>query len=640
MCMTEIKKTLRWQGWRLDLLMLIGIVTLGAVLYAQTLTVPMYLDDSAQIIYNSDVLNLTSALDYLFTSARGLITLTFALNYYFGGAEVAGYHLVNIVIHLITACLVYLLLKRVFPTRLLLACGGALLFVAHPLQTQAVTYIVQRATCLAGLFFFLALYLYVRAREAEDKEKVSHWVYYVTALICGAVAVLVKQNTAVLPVALILFDRYFLPPGRLSSWRRLLLYVAPFALAPLWSGVSSLLVPFLSPEGIDNVGSVAKLVHLEHLSPLNYLVTEFSVIWLYLRLLFLPYGQALDYDLPIVASLWSWGSAIALFGIVVLLAAAFRWRDKWPVISAGILWFFLGLAVESTIIPLDPVFEHRLYIPMFGFALVVMGMCCYLSRRGAITVIVLITSALSVLTWQRNALWNDPLAFQEENLRQAPRNERVHLTLGNIYLKEGRLADAERSYQQALAINPAYVDVYVSFSKVYTTQYKYREAVDLLKEGLRRTPQDYRLYNNLAFCYTALGDYREAAAVLQQALRLQPESPELHFNLGVAYQRQGLLEQAIPEFRRAISLRFDVPMSYYFNLGMALLSHGAAGEALPVFQVCYRQNPNNPNVLYNLVIVYRELGDLASASRFTEQLQRINPGMARRLTLREKQGNN
>ena len=613
---------------------MIGIVALGVILYAHTLTVPMYLDDSAQIVNNSDVLNLPVALDNLFTSSRGLITLTFALNYYFGGAEVAGYHLVNIVIHLITACLVYLLLKRVFRSRLLFACGGALIFVTHPLQTQAVTYIVQRATCLAGMFFFLALYLYVLARESADGAKTRHWLFYAMALLCGALAVLIKQNTAVLPVALLLFDRYFLPPGRLPSWRRLLLYVAPFAVAPLWSGASSLLVPLFSPEGIDNVGSVANLVQLEHLSPLNYLVTEFSVIWLYLRLLFLPYGQALDYDLPIVASLWSWSSAIALLGIVLLLAAAIRLRHKWPVVSAGIFWFFLGLAVESTIIPLDPVFEHRLYIPMFGFALVVMGGFSCLPRRGAVTAIVLLTGVLAVLTWQRNALWNDPLAFQEDNLRQAPRNERVHLTLGNIYLKAGRLAEAERSYQQALAINPAYADVYVSLSKVYTTQYRYREAVDLLKEGLRHNFLDYRLYNNLAFSYNALGDFRGAAEVLQQALQLQPDSPDLHFNLGVAYQRQGLLAQAIPEFRRAISLRFDVPMSYYFNLGMALLSHGEPGEALPVFQECYRQSPNSATVLYNLAIVYQELGDLAMARNFAEHLRRVDPRMAQRLSSR------
>jgi tetratricopeptide (TPR) repeat protein len=226
------------------------------------------------------------------------------------------------------------------------------------------------------------------------------------------------------------------------------------------------------------------------------------------------------------------------------------------------------------------------------------------------------------------------LAFQEDNLRQAPRNERVHLTLGNIYLKEGRLVEAERSYKQALAINPAYVDVYASLSNVYATQKRYQEAVVLLREGLRHNAQDYRLYNNLAFCYNSLGDFRGAGEVLQQALRLQPDSPELHFNLGVAYQRQGLLEQAIPEFRRAISVKFDVPMSYYFTLGMALLSHGKPGEALPVFQECYRQNPDSAIVLYNLAIVYQELGDLVMARNFAGQLQRVDPGMARRLSSR------
>ena len=547
----------------------------------------------------------------------------------------AGYHLVNIAIHLLTACLVYLLLKRVFRSRPLLAFGGALIFVAHPLQTQAVTYIVQRATSLTGLFFFLALYLYVRAREAEDDSKrwggARHWLWYGTALACGALAVFTKQNAAVLPVALILFDRYFLPRGRLASWKGLLAYAAPFALAPAWSAANSILLPLLTEDAVFTTGSVARLAHLEHLSPLNYLVTEFPVMWLYLRLLFLPYGQALDYDIPIVASPWNGQSVMALLGILLLFAAAVKWRKKWPAVSAGILWFFLAQAVESTIIPLDPVFEHRLYIPLFGFALVLMGGLRALPRRIAPVLLLLAVGILGVLTWQRNDLWNNPQAFYEDNLRQAPHNERVLLGLANIYLRQGRLPEAEKLYKQALDINPGYVPVYTSLSNVYVAQRKFQEAVALLRNGLRYDPMDFSLYNNLGISYKALRDYPAATEALQAANRIYPESAEVHYNLAVAYQQQNLLDRSIAEYRRAIELKYDVPMKYYFNLGMVLLSNDQPREALSVFQSCYRANPSNPPVLYNLALAYRDLGDLPTARSFAAQLQRVSPGMASRL---------
>ena len=145
---TADNKTLRF-----DLTVIAGIVLLGSILYSNTLHVPWYMDDINNILDNQAVHSLGEAWQALFTSARGFVNLTFAVNYALGGDNVVGFHVVNIAIHLLTSCLVFLLLKRVFRRNGLFAVGGALIFLAHPLQTQAVTYIVQRATGLAALFF-------------------------------------------------------------------------------------------------------------------------------------------------------------------------------------------------------------------------------------------------------------------------------------------------------------------------------------------------------------------------------------------------------------------------------------------------------------------------------------------------------
>jgi tetratricopeptide (TPR) repeat protein len=326
--------------------------------------------------------------------------------------------------------------------------------------------------------------------------------------------------------------------------------------------------------------------------PLNYLVTEFTAIWIYLRLLFLPYVQALDYDLPIVATIWTWKNVVAFFGIAALLTAAAFLRKRLPQVSAGILWFFLGLAVESTIIPLDPVFEHRLYIPMFGFALVVMAAVSRLPRRGGLLAAVLLVGVLSVLTWKRNDLWNDPTAFYEDNLRRAPRSERVHLDLANVYRKQGRLDEAQRLYEHALEINPDYVLIHINLSMVYTAQMQQQKAVDILLEGIRRNPSHFKLYNNLGVLYNSMGQYAEAASVLQKGVMLEPYNATVHFNLGMALERLGRLNEALTHYRRSIELNYGDPASH-FNLGLALHRKGNLQEALQEFLVAARLNPNH-----------------------------------------------
>jgi tetratricopeptide (TPR) repeat protein len=623
-------------NWRINVSALVGIVLLGGLIYGHTLHVPWYLDDTRTIVENQSIHRIQEALQDFLVVKRGAANLTFALNYHFGGTSVVGYHLVNILIHLITSWLVFLLLKRVFRKRFLLAFGGSLIFLAHPLQTQAVTYISQRMTSLAAMFFFLALYLYILARESAIHQPIRHWLSYGAALLCGALAVLVKQNTAVLPAAIFLFDRYFLAGEKRLSTPHLLAYVVPFAAVPLWLAVDSLLVPLLVGGGIAHVGGVPNLVHLRNLSPINYLVTEFSVIWYYLRLLIIPYGQALDYDYPIVASIWTVKNLIAFLGIAALLTGASFLRKRLPLVSAGIFWFFLCLSVESTIIPLDPIFEHRLYIPLFGFILVVMAGFARLPRRAALIIGTSLICVLAVLTWQRNQLWNDPIAFYRDNLKRAPRSERVNLDLANAYRKEGRLAEALPLYQQALKINPDYVLIHINLSKLYVIQKDYSKAAAILQEGIRRNPSYYKLYNNLGVIYNMLGKFNEAAAYLQEGVQLEPDNATLHFNLGLALERLARYDEAIEHFRRAIALEYSNP-DYHFNLGLALYRNGNPRGALEAFLVAGQVNPAHADALFNAAMVSLELGDVATAQSLATRIQGLAPDMAQKIRLRIRQ---
>lgn len=512
------------------------IVLVSCLLYGHTLEAPFYLDDAGSIYDNKTVKDLGKAFGGIF-GQRGLATLTFALNYHFGGTNVVGYHLVNIAIHLACACLVYLLLRRVFPGRSLPPLFGALLFVAHPLQTQAVTYLVQRMTSLSALLFLLAMYLYVLAREklaaGISFRTPSHLSCYVGAMLAGGAAVLVKENAVVLPLALLLFT-WLCAPAEARAWRPLLRYLAPFLIFPALAIGGYLLVPFLSAPKFDTMGFSRHLRSMEGNSPLHYLATQCSVLWIYLRMLFLPYGQALDHAYPVSRELVTLKSVAGGGGLVGLMGLAWWLRRRQPAVAFAVAWFFLTLAVESSIIPLDPLFEHRLYLPMFGLAVLSATLLERLPGvRWQFGAVVLVIVPLAVLTWQRNALWTDPIAFYEQNLQVSPDNERVYFNLSQEYLKAGDFERGEFLIRESIAMNPARHFGYVSLKEVYLAQERLDEAIGMLQYGIDHVDPKYRgqLLNDLAFVYGRKGDFDRAIATLHEAIAASPEVPAPYYNM-------------------------------------------------------------------------------------------------------------
>lgn len=564
--------------------LLLGLLTF--ILYGHTLHVPWYMDDAAMIVENPLIRDLPTALCD-FWKPRGIVALTFALNYHFSGLDPASYHLVNIFIHFVAGHLVFLLLRRIFTGDRLLALCGALLFIAHPLQTQAITYTTQRATSLAGLFFLLAIYLFVRSREVlltgVAFRSAAHLLWYGGALLAGALAMLCKENAAVLPFALLLFESFFVSP--LPGWKIRLCSIAPFAFLPLAVGFSML----ASAESLGQASNYANLASLQGNSPVHYLVTEFSVLWIYLRLFLFPIGQALDHDYPIVREIISLQNGLALLGLLLLAWFAWRKKEEWPALSFGISWFFLTLAIESSVVPLDPLFEHRLYLPLFGLVVVSMDGLRRISwPKATIAVGCSLLIPLAILTWQRNQLWNDPIAFYEDNLRRAPKSERASNGLGLSYYAGGRLPEAEAAFLHTLAINPKYFYNYGNLPALYQQQGRVDEAIALLEQGINYFPEHAVLYNNLGCIYdnlaaSAHSSYQNAQAVrhFEQAIKLDPKFAPAFGNLGRHYKRLGALREAEPLLRQAVALN---PQDVQFRADLAdiLQRTGRFAEAAAV----------------------------------------------------------
>ena len=524
-----------------NLFCLFILAALGSILYSRTLHIPWVFDDINNIVENPLIQDLRLAFERV-GNPRGIAYLSFALNYRFGEYGLPGFHLVNIAIHIVTSFTVFLIARRIFRESLWLPLAAGLIFLAHPIQTQAVNYIVQRMASMCGLFFFLSLYFYIRAREALAEGKnhgsAGHVAFYLLALACCALGLWTKQNAVVLPLALLMMDRYFLDGGR-GGWRRRLIYLLPFLFITLantyqqvggnkvllkeagraeyWAKANETSANLKAAAAVPSQVKLAKPP--ENLQSL-YLATEFSVLWLYLRLLFLPYGQVFDYGYPLVDAVFTAQNMIALSGHLLLVGLAVWLRNRRPLISFGILWFYLSLGVESSIIPLDAAVEHRLYMTMFGFSLVLLDMLRMIPvKKAAYSLPALAIIVLMALTWQRNSLWADPIAFARDSVSRAPFNQRNYLTLATAYADKGRWSEAEKTLRAAINLRPDYPVPYENLGSALARQGRFLEALNFYQMALNLYPENSNVLYNAGLVLMRIGDIAGAKVLVE---RLKP----------------------------------------------------------------------------------------------------------------------
>ncbi|WP_168205816.1 tetratricopeptide repeat protein [Geobacter sp. FeAm09] len=503
------------------------LVLFALICYSNTFRVPFVFDDLDNIENNPVIRSLgnffANASGYEFNGNRYVGTLSFAFNYHFGGLDVVGYHIANLAIHIVTALLLYALLRLTFRTPFFAALPAgsqpaalipffaALLFVCHPLQTEAVTYIYQRVASLATLFYLAALVLHIcwRLAYAGGKAVASPQVLipYLLSLLCALLAMKTKEIAFTLPLVALLYEYCFF--GKPS--RRLLLLLAPLAVTMLVIPLT--MVDLHRPAGaiLAEAGSATRPGG-DPLPRWNYLLTQFSVIVTYLRLLVLPVHQNLDYDYPLTHSLLEPRAFLSLALLLAIIALALRlWRrsgaspEAGPLprlASFGILWFFITLAVESSLVPIsDFIFEHRVYLPSAGFFMAATSLLfCGAARFGAHlpavrTIIVLLSLSalvLSAATYRRNMVWESVLSLWEDVKKKSPKKFRAHNEIGVYHAKQGRLDEAVQAFTAAVRLNRKSADARFNLAQAYYLAGRYGEAIEQFEAGLRLKPDEER----------------------------------------------------------------------------------------------------------------------------------------------------
>jgi len=593
----------------------------GGVIYSKSVHGPFIFDDHMYIIDNPMIRNLGNFLDL--SGTRYVSYLSFALNYAVGGYSTTGYHIVNIVIHIVNALLLYHIVAVTLETPRFRDARhtaqaapfiASLLFIVHPVNTQAVSYITQRFASLAALFYLLSLFLYIKARLAEDRGRTA---LYICAIAAALIAQKTKETAFTLPVVTALYEFAFLDDGKTTAKRLLLLapMLLTLAIIPLdlFAGGSA--------AGAGNVGRMIQNSQIEELRGLsrhNYLLTQFRVVTTYLRLLALPVSQKILYDYETSISIFDEGVLPSLlFLCLFLLSALYLFirslasgRARGMLVSFGVFWFFITISITSSVIPIKHViFEHRLYLPgmglMVSFAVLVCSAAESLKTRGMsrtgagirYVLVPLLAVSLATAAYMRNRLWADRVAFWQDAVQKAPHVAGTQSNLGGALLDDMRYSEAIPHLLEAIRIEPGGAEAHINLGGALIGVKRYREAIPHLLQAIRIDPGGAEARLNLGLALSKLGRKVEALREYNRALALKPDNAKGHVYLADLLALSGSFDEALLHYRRAIELRADYGQAHK-NLGVVLRYMGRHGEAIVHLQDALALRPADAHLRY------------------------------------------
>ena len=652
-------------GWRV--LVMAGVLTLAALgAYWNSLKVPFLLDDGISIGDNPSIRHLGRIGDVFSPSppaqtvARPLLNLSLALNYAGGGMSVRGYHAVNLLIHICAGLTLLGIVRRTLlwpdlrprygEVALPLAAAAALLWTLHPLQTESVTYISQRAESLMGLFYLLTLYGFIRAVTAE-----SHNCWLILSVAAGLCGMATKQVMVTAPVLVLLYDRAFVSGSFRASWANRRWYYVSLAATWLWLGF----LMHRSSLAAISVGFQSGV------SWTAYALTELRVVTNYLKLAFWPRPLVFDYGTEILATDPLTVALCALVLTAILVGVAIAWRRS-PM--AGFLgcWFFLILAPTSTVVPIaeQPMAESRLYLPLAAAVVLVALLGYALGGRRAFVFLGLVAAGLGGLTVQRNHDYRSELSIWEDTLAKHPATSRGHCQLGMALAKiPGQLPAAIAHYEEALRIMPTYADAHNNLANaLIRTPGRLAEAIAHYEDSLRLKPDSAEAHNNLANAFAKMpGRMPDALAHYEAALRLRSDYAEAHNNLAIALaqipgrlpdaiaqyekamrlqpefaagqskfaralaQMPGRLPEAIAHDEEALRLKPDYAEAHYNFANVLAKTPGRMPDAIAHYQEAVRLKPGFVEARNNLAAVYVETGRLEAAIEQLEIAARLDP---------------
>jgi tetratricopeptide (TPR) repeat protein len=607
-----------------------ALLLLGALAYANSLDGAFIIDDYPSIVENPDIRTpwslslLRSAWGESALLGRPLAALTFAINYAVDGLDVRGYHVGNILVHLLCGLALFGVIRRVHHS-VIFAFACASIWLLHPLNNEVVNYISQRTESMMALFYFSTIYASVRAhREPRPRP----WL--AAAVAATVLGTLSKQSMVTVPLAIVLVDYAFffdsLPSALRTRWR---FYLAVTAAAYLVVGVTVFISPQFSSVGFSSGPS-----------PWVYLLNQSVMITRYLTLTLWPRDLVSDYGSPFPYTLMDVLPHMAFIsGLVVLTAIALRYRPKLGFLGA---WVFLTLGLTSSFAPManEAGAERRMYLPLA--ALVVLGMLPFarlaqhLTRHervpskavaiGCVVLWALAAAALGARTFARNRDYSSPLRLAQITFERWPTGH-TRNGLAEELLAAGRRDEAVAHLREAIRDNPR---AHFTYGRVLFEDGHLRDAREQLEAFVGQRPLAIEavearfMIGRSLFSEGRLGD---ATGQFQQVVQMQPSFFDAYLGLAEVFAAQERYGDAVTQYV-AYFARGGASPGVWTHLGIALARAGRPDEAIQTFQRAIERDPRAPDPHRNLAAMLMERGDVAAAVLHAERAVMLSPGDA------------
>lgn len=640
------------------------IVTLSVVGYINTLGNSFVYDDYSAIVNNEFIKDWRHipkffSIDYFWgsdeASYRPIVTLSYLVDYSIWRLNPIGYHLTNLIIHIINAILFYILINLVFKD-IAASLIATLFFIVHPALTEAVNGISYREDLLCSLFMLGSIISFVKfsgliSNKSCHKDmatpacqftsrsvSLTSWrrkaapsIIFAISLISYFFALFSKEMAITLPLLLFLIVLYLKLQDRFKPSQKIICLSGYLFIALFYLFIRFMI---LCPEDMQGSPNITDYNILENL------IIMAKLLSFYVGLLFFPVKLNADYVITTSASVsdpYFILSSLMLVTICIITIKIKRFSGN---TYFSILWFAISILPVANIAPIENIVAERyLYIPSMGFFIFIgtalaNGLRCNgifkKARLGMIITILLIVSAIflcSFKTINRNKIWKDELTFWTKTLKDSPDSCRAYNSIGNLYKQQGDIGKAMVYYKEALDRNPSYAVSHYNLGVAYQEQGALDNAAREYETAIGINANYADAYNNLAAVYYAKGQLEQAIERYKKLLNISPGYPDAHYNLGLIYQKQGLLDEALQHFESAIKLKPNYGDAY-INIGTIYYEKGLLDKSIQCYKQAIENNGNDAAAYNNLGISYSEKGLLEEAIKAYKTAIRINNSLA------------